>query len=256
MLHDLASSLKLWRIWLFLTYEDMKTGYRNTLLGPFWPIINILFFAVPICILYNNVYHKTEDYYLYVFSGLIVWSFISISITRGISSLIQAGGYLTEIKLPVSLFLLKTVVKESVSFFHVLIAFCLYLVFSHKNTSMILLLTFPGVICLVLTLYFWCFSGSILALYFRDVLEILPKLLRFLFLVTPVIWEQQNINQKYHIFVQLNPMTVLVNIVRKPLLGILPTWNEWLFVLALCFMGFIVSLLVYQVTKNKLIFLI
>ena len=175
---------------------------------------------------------------------------------KGLSSILGAGGYLKEIKLPYSLFLLKGLVKSTINFLHLLILFFLYLVIFHKDFSLTLFLVFPGIILLVITLFFWCLAGAILVLYFRDFLQIAPRILSGLFLLTPIIWQNKIVGPKYQIFLELNPMTALVNIVREPLLGVTPSLHEVLLAITTTIIGFIVSLIAYQFTKNKLIFLV
>jgi len=255
MVDDFRTSMKLWRIWFFLSYEDIRTGYRHTLLGPWWSIINEFVFAIPVCILYKKIFKEDGNYYLYVLTGLVIWNFVSSSILKGMSSLAASGGYLKEIKLPFSLFLLQTLSKNCIVFVHGIALFVLYLIVSQHGVSLILLLVFPYLLLLVMALFFWCLIGSILVLYFRDLLQLLPRILNLLFLTTPIVWHRNVLGDKYQAIIQLNPMSTLVNIIRKPLLGIAPSLHELWVTLAIIVVGFLLCMVIYRLTKNKLIFL-
>lgn len=256
MLNDLSTSLKLWRIWFFLSYEDIRADYRYTILGPWWSIINVFFFAIPVCVLYKKIFNEDGNYFLYVLTGLVIWNFVSSSLTRGISSLIAAGGYLKEIKLPFSLFLLQAISKNSIVFLHSLVLFVIYLIVSQNSLSVATLLVFPYLLLLITALFFWCLFGSILALYFRDLVHLMPRILNLLFLTTPIVWHRSVLSPKYQAIVQLNPMSTLVNIVRKPLLGSMPSLHEFWGTVAIIVGGILLCLIAFKLTKNKLIFLI
>jgi lipopolysaccharide transport system permease protein len=254
MINDILTSLKFWRIWFFLSYEETRTDYRHTVLGPWWSIINIILLALPVCVLYKHIFHSQGNYYAYALSGLIIWNFINSSITSGVSSIISSSNYLKEIKLPFSLFLIKNLIKQSIPFFHMLLLFCLYLIIFQHHIFISMLLLPISFLLLLMALFFLCFFGAILTVYFRDFLQIMPKLLNFLFLATPIIWQKHLISPKYQFIAQMNPLAILIDIVRKPLIGIFPTIYEYMLVCIIILFGFLLSFSIYQHSKKNLIF--
>lgn len=256
MLSDLWQSIKFWRIWLYLPLQELKANYRESILGPYWSIFNILLFIVPICMLYGKIFNQDKTYFLYLLTGLVIWNFVAGIITNGLSSITSNAGILKEIKLPYCLFLLKSLVKQSSNFCHQLALYFSYLIFFSDKPLWTALLVFPAIILSVTMLFFWCFLGAMCVVYFRDLSQITTKFLGFLFLSSPVIWKSSPTHHSYIFWLQINPIAALLNLIRSPLLGTLPTEHDVSLVVLTTLTGFIMSSIAYFYTKNRLIFLI
>ena len=67
---------------------------------------------------------------------------------------------------------------------------------------------------------------SLICTRFRDVPPIIASLTQLLFFVTPVMWKPELLGQRQFLMT-LNPFHHLLEIIRAPLLGIAPGWENW-----------------------------
>ena len=53
---DLKSSLKLWKTVIFLSWSDLVSRYRRSVLGPIWIVIGIAFGSAGIGFLWSEIF--------------------------------------------------------------------------------------------------------------------------------------------------------------------------------------------------------
>ena len=65
-------------IWIYLSYFDLKLKYRRTFLGPWWVVLGIAISATAMCFLWSTIFSLDwKSYLTYLFSGFIIWMWIS-----------------------------------------------------------------------------------------------------------------------------------------------------------------------------------
>jgi ABC-type polysaccharide/polyol phosphate export permease len=69
---------------------------------------------------------------------------------------------------------------------------------------------------------------AILCLRFRDVQQTVASVLQVLVFVTPVFWQVNQLQGKRLIIVHANPLHYMVDVVRQPLLGAMPSAMSYL----------------------------
>jgi lipopolysaccharide transport system permease protein len=92
------------------------------------------------------------------------------------------------------------------------------------------LLILPGLAINIIAVFGAVLALSIVAARFRDIHLIVATLLQLLFLITPIIWDTKGLRGSNLRFVaDLNPIYHLIEVVRRPILGEVPSLSSWLF---------------------------
>ena len=62
---------------------------------------------------------------------------------------------------------------------------------------------------------------------FRDIPPIVGSIMQIAFYVTPIVWKPSQLGNRHHWWVTFNPFNSMLEVVRQPLLGIVPTAHTW-----------------------------
>jgi lipopolysaccharide transport system permease protein len=102
-----------------------------------------------------------------------------------------------------------------------------FLVFAKLPNEKIFLLL-PAMIVTVTFLSVTVFVLALVTTRFRDIQQILASFMVVVFYVTPVIWQPSLIpGGTAHILLGLNPFYHFLQIIRLPILGQAPTFENW-----------------------------
>lgn len=72
-------------------------------------------------------------------------------------------------------------------------------------------------------------------------------------LITPIFWTPELLGGRLRLlFVQLNPVYRLIDLVRSPLLGHVPTSASYLFVTALAVVGWSVTYVIFRKFRGRI----
>jgi lipopolysaccharide transport system permease protein len=216
-----------------LAQRQLESMHRFTLLGWLWPLVRQLAQLAVLVFLFSNVLDLgIPDFPLFVFAGLLVWTWFQSAVTAATSVLQTQRHLVFSPRFPTIALPLVAVVVPLVD---VLIALPVLLVAlaveGHLSATAVLL---P----VLLALQFVLIGGvallaAPLSVYFRDVPNLVAVGLLLLFYFTPVFYGLKNVPERFQWLLQINPLTPLVNAVRAVLLeGRLPAAGDVLTVAA------------------------
>src|SRR5882672_5965498 len=84
-----------------LLARDLKVKYKRTYLGYFWSLLNpILQLAVLTLVFSHIVRLGIKDYTLFLFAGLLAWTFFQSALTMASTSLLENENFIKKIYLP------------------------------------------------------------------------------------------------------------------------------------------------------------
>jgi ABC-type polysaccharide/polyol phosphate export permease len=61
-----------------LVRRELKVKYRGTMLGYLWSMLNPLLFMVIISVVFSHLVKGIENYSIYVLSGILFWTMVSM----------------------------------------------------------------------------------------------------------------------------------------------------------------------------------
>jgi lipopolysaccharide transport system permease protein len=238
MLHNLAQLLRYRGLIQSLVARDLKARYRGSVLGFFWSFINPLLLLLVYTFVFAFVLpvraEGLEPYALFMFCGLLPWTWFSSSLSESANVLIAGGNLIKKVLFPAEVLPIVAVLANMVHFFlglSIVAAFLLY--YRHAAITFVELAWFPVVILvqLVLTLGLSLILSA-LTVHFRDIKDILSNLLTFWFFATPIIYPMSQAPPVAQRLLNLNPFTHLA-ISYQEILFYPGPYGHWKWLLAL-----------------------
>lgn len=237
---DLRQGLWLWRAWVRLAYGVVRRPYRNSVLGPLWEPLGLLLLLALLAPLFAQAFGRDlEDYAIYLGAGWTVWHLMAGCITQGSGTLQQAGGMLSQTRLPLSLFFFRTLLVEVLEFALKLAVVLLLIVALDRPLGLVTLMALPGLALVLFVLLGVLVVLSLACVRLPDVKPLLTIFMRLAFFMTPVLWDVQAIAGDPEgdamagrrgialLYVDMNPFYHLLELVRAPLLGEFAAAVSW-----------------------------
>jgi lipopolysaccharide transport system permease protein len=215
MLHNLRQLLRYRGLIQSLVARELKARYRGSVLGFFWSFINPLLLLLVYTFVFSVIQQGhpagTEPYALFMFCGLLPWTWFSSSLMESANVLISGGGLIKKVLFPAEVLPIVTVLANMVHFFlglPILIAFLIY--YHHSSLTIGELAWFPVIVLvqLILTTAL-ALILSALTVHFRDIKDILGNLITFWFFATPIIYPMSASPESMRTWMNLNPFTHL-----------------------------------------------
>ena len=246
MLPNLARLLRYRGLIQSLVARELKARYRGSVLGFFWSFINPLLLLLVYSFVFTVVMPSAHDkriepYALFMFCGILPWTWFSSSLNESAGVLISGGNLIKKVLFPAEILPIVTVLANMVHFFFGLVILAGFLVYYQRPQTAGELALFPVavVVQLILTLGF-ALLLSALTVHFRDIRDILSNLLTFWFFATPIIYPwflfEDPANPIHHVWqatlLKLNPFTHLA-ISYQEILFFEGPFGHWRWLLAL-----------------------
>jgi len=238
---------------LLLGWQDVKQAYRRSALGAFWLTLGVSIQILTIGLVFGLIFRSPlEEFLPFLAVSLILWGFISASITDGASVFIQSEGIIRQLPVNILVHIFRSIWKNFLILSHnILILPVLFLIFL-KPPTWNLLLFLPGFAIVILFLISSIVVLALITTRFRDVQQVLTSLMTVVFYVTPVIWQPSLIpGGTAHLLLGLNPFYHFLQIIRLPILGQAPTFENWALSIAITLIAGLVAYLAAKKYKNR-----
>ena len=230
---DLTAAVGLWPLWTRLGWNDILFRYRRSTLGPFWSTVNIAITVVALGLVYSQILNlPVQQLMPFVCVGLIVWGFISSVMLEAGNLFSGSESYIKHVRLPYLLYVCRFVFAKVVLLVHDLPIYVLVLLYFRIWPGSAVLYAVPGMVLLVINAAFFSLTIGMASARFRDIPRIVASLVQMLFLITPIIWTPDLLGARSYL-AHGNPFFHLIEIVRAPLLGSIPSAETWMITLAI-----------------------
>ncbi len=201
--------------------KELRSRYKGSVLGFFWTFLNPLLTLVIFSILFSTVMRVTipnYSYALFLFVGLVPWTFIASGIQQSTTTIVGNGNLIKKIYFPRVILPLSVTITNLVNMLLTFIIVFIALWFS-KVPATVLYVYFPLIILIqtVLVLALAIVLSSV-TVYFRDLEHIISILTMAWFYLTPVIYPMDYIPKEYLGIFSLNPMMPIINAYRDVLM--------------------------------------
>lgn len=235
----------------------LKQRYRRSVLGYFWTILApFMHYAIIGFVMSQIGRSSMPNYFVYMFSGSVFFSVIAGVVNGSPMYLIANEHFIKKIYLPKIIFVLNTVTLEFVNFALTSISLVILgLVTQVIHFSMAFLyLPIPIIFGMLLLVGLGCII-SIAAVYFRDLIHILPAIMQAAFFLTPILYSIDQIPEKYHQFILINPIYYLIECFRLPIVqGTIPPVNHTILLIGSAILIFGTGIVLLKKYDNKIVF--
>ena len=239
-------------IWLRLAWQEIKLQYRRSLLGPFWVTLTTGILIIGMGPLYGQLFNQPMGSYIrYLAISFVIWNYLAGTLNEVCNSFIVAEGFIKQIKLPYSLYVLKVIAKNVMLLFHNVLIIIVVLLFFPPENGWLIPLSFIGLILVTLNLFWIGLMLAMLGARFRDIPPIISSVVQLLFFLTPILWEVSALGSKKSLL-EFNLLYHFIEIVRAPLLGQMPQLLSWIVMLGLLIFGSIGTFLFFARHRAKI----
>ena len=210
--------------------RDFVAKYRQTILGPAWFVIQPLVTTVVFTVIFGNVAGVSTDgspKFLFYLCGLLGWGYFEGVLNHTGSTFVLHKGIMTKVYFPRLVLPLATAISQSIALSIQLVTFLAFyfyfLLFNSWGDTprlnwMVLLFPLMIVQAGVAGLGFGFITSSASAKY-RDLNFLLSFIVRIWMYATPIIYPYSKIPEKYGIWMALNPMSTVVETIKRGFLG-------------------------------------
>ncbi|HET9256987.1 MAG TPA: ABC transporter permease [Pseudonocardiaceae bacterium] len=250
---DLKAGLRQRQLWGHLGLQDIKQGYRRSVIGPFWITISLGVQALGMGLLYAALFEMPIAFFLpYLAVGLIIWQFMASCINEGAEIFIRNEGLIKHLPAPLSVHIFRLIWRQLLFFGHNLLVWAALVVIFRTPLSWASLLAFPALAVIVLNGTWVAILIGIIATRYRDIPPVTSSVVTLMFFMTPIVWNYEDLIRKggagaerAHL-AELNPFLHFIEILRRPMIGQSFEPRHWLVALAITVVGWAVALVVLR----------
>jgi ABC-2 type transport system permease protein/lipopolysaccharide transport system permease protein len=215
----------LWRsrsIIYSLTVRDLRATYSQEVLGFAWAILAPITLMVVFTFLANRFNGKIDTggiwYPIFLYVGLLPWTFFSSSVSSGGTSLI-GNALLNKVYAPREVFPISDIIGSIVNTLCASIALAVLFVLDGSMPSA----TFYWMVPLILILLVFTTGVTLLVagltVYLRDMRHALPLALQLGLFLTPILYGLNKIPSEYRdVYAAVNPLAAIIDGTRRCLL--------------------------------------
>lgn len=213
-----------------MVIKDIKSRYTGSLFGPLWiiatPLYQILLYTLVFSLILRMRFDEgagTSSFVIYLLAGLIPWIFFSEATIRGTSTFIENAHLIRKVKFPLEVCVASVIVSSAVTFIIYMLFYLIMLIaMGVLKYHTLPLFVLPVIIVALLILGLSFCLGSI-AVFFRDITQIVGITLNLVFFLTPIVYPASAVPENLRWLFNINPFYFIVEISRNVLVrGKLP----------------------------------
>lgn len=226
-------SLNLREVWryrdllLLLVKRDFVTYFKQTVLGPIWFFVNPIFTTLMYTLVFGNIAGLSTDgspqiaFYL---SGVVLWNYFATSLNQTATVFTTNATIFGKVYFPRLVMPLAIVTSNLMQFgvqFLLFIGIVIYYSFLGQVQPNIWILFTPVLILLMAS--FALGVGMIfssMTTKYKDMTMLLTFGVQLFMYATPIIYPVSSISEKYRSYIELNPITAIVECFRYAYLGV------------------------------------
>ena len=251
-----------------LIRTELRLRYKNSALGFLWSLLNPLLYLVVFSLVFQEILRtQIPMFAIFLLSGLLIWNFLSSSLTSATGSIIANSSIVQKIWFPREILPLASVGAALTHFFlQLAVLTAALLVFQHEpNWAALPLLPLALVTVVILSMAL-SISLSALNVYYRDIQHFLEIFLLAWFWFTPIVYNANLVSDRLgnaSWITTLNPAHSIVLAFQKalhnPPAGYIPDISLWYYfrnlsiILGVSLVLLVVSLQIFHRLDKQLV---
>jgi lipopolysaccharide transport system permease protein len=223
------SSVELRELWAhrellyFLVWRDLKVRYKQTVLGATWIVLQPVLMTFVFAVFLGKIAHiqtGNTPHILFLYSGLLPWTFFSNAVASSSYSLIASAHMITKVYFPRSIVPAAAILVRLSDFIVASVILVALLLYYQQPITWSLLLV-P-----LLVLHLTIFALSIGLLFaalnvkYRDLGTVLPVLIQLWMFASPILYSSDLVPANWRWAYYLNPLSGIIEGFRASLLGL------------------------------------
>ncbi len=231
--NDKSISLNLKNIWeyrdllILFVRRDVVSFYKQTIFGPIWYFIQPIFTTLVYIFIFGNLAGLSTDALpqsLFYMAGITAWNYFSECLNKTSTVFKDNQAIFGKVYFPRLIVPLSIVVSNLIRYLIQMVLFLILLLYyffqGHKFHLDFTIFIFPYLVILM------AFQGlglgmivTSMTVKYKDLVFVLTFGIQLMMYATTVIYPLSSLSNKMYWLVALNPMTFIIEGIRKALLG-------------------------------------
>jgi lipopolysaccharide transport system permease protein len=206
----------------FFVWRDVKIRYKQTAIGVLWVILQPLLTMIVFTLFFGKLAKMPSQglpYPVFYFAAVVPWMYFSVALVTATNVVVEHQRMITKVFFPRLILPFSAVLSGLVDF---AIGFVVLLIFTVsygiRPTVTTLLLPFFLLLAVLTALGVGLWLSALNALY-RDVRYLIPFIVQFWMLASPVAYPSSMVPERYRWIYGLNPMAGVIDGFRWALTG-------------------------------------
>ncbi len=231
---------------LALVGRQLASRYRGSTLGFLWSFLNPLLFMLIYTLVFKYYARldSNDNYSVYLFCGLLPWTWFNSGLIEATSSISSGGSLITKSMFPPQILPAVAILTNLVHYLLSLILLFIF-IFIYKIPLTEKIFALPLIILLQLGLmYGLALFFASLNVFYRDIQHLLGNVFNLLFFLCPIIYPVTTVPEQYRFTIDFNPIALLIESYHAILIDGKwpPLWN--------ISVVFLFGVLIYILGKN------
>lgn len=229
-------------LFIIFILREVMIRYRHSLLGILWAVIQPLAMMALFTFVFTYVVKiglsGDSPKPVFFYSALVPWTFFATSLNQCIPSLSNHQNLITKIYFPREIIPLSRIASAMIDFFIAAILLIPFLLFYKISPTVHTFWVIPLFAILLLFTVSVSLLLSSLNVYYRDVQLASRFLIQLWFFASPILYSIDTVSIKLKIFLFLNPMTFIIENMRRCLIegrGVVPWQFAFVTLLTIAF---------------------
>ena len=172
-----------------LVGRDLKVRYKRSVLGMFWTLLNPLLQMAVYTLVFRTIMKVgLPAFPVFLLSGLLPWTFISVSATTSAHALLNNQGLIRKVAVPQAVYPLAVVGSKLVDLLFSLAPLALIAALMGRPPSVAWLALLPALVAAIAFTTGLSLVFSSLMVFFRDTRHLVDILFQVWFYLTPVLY--------------------------------------------------------------------
>jgi lipopolysaccharide transport system permease protein len=198
----------------FLVWRDVKVRYKQTAIGVSWVIVQPLLTMLVATLFFGKLAKLPSQglpYSVFCFAAIVPWAYFSAALTAATNVMVENQRVITKVYFPRLVLPVSAALSGLVDF---AIGFVVLLIFTFsygiRPTGALFLLPLFLLLAVFTVLGVGLWLSALNALY-RDVKYLIPFIIQFWTLASPVYYSSSMVPERYRWLYGLNPMAGVID---------------------------------------------
>src|SRR5271166_2737913 len=206
----------------FLVWRDVKIRYKQTVIGVTWVIVQPLLTMLVATLFFGKLAKLPSQglpYSVFCFAAVVPWTYFSTALVASTNVMVENQRVITKVYFPRLILPVSAALSGLVDFSIGFLVLLIYtLAYGIRPTFTILFVPLLLLLAILTVLGVGLWLAALNALY-RDVRYLIPFIIQFWTLASPVYYSSQLVPQRYRWLYGLNPMAGVIDGFRWALTG-------------------------------------
>lgn len=254
-LSDINLAIRLWPIWLALSWVEFNTAYKRSIIGVLWVVLSFTAFVFIKITIFSSLLDSADPGYYdaYLVLGFFTWNFLSPSIISAPETFVNAQGWIRSEPLPYSLYVFKAIMREFYNFGLISIVTVGALLYLGREFTWMALCAFPAVAFYMVTAFSLKMLLGVLGARLRDTTHLFRAIMLPMMFLTPIFWMPSQMPGLMR-YLWWNPLFHFIEIVRAPILDSRFPTESWTFCGCVFLTISVVALALFSRFRSRIVY--